>query len=121
MQYDHWVAFGLLLLVGCHMCYQAILEMKSPGGPEQAAKVHGWLKILIVSAITSIDSLGVGISLGLVGKPIVLYSVVVGLGAFVSTWVGIYLARRVASRFAERMEFVGGAVLIALGIKMLSI
>jgi putative Mn2+ efflux pump MntP len=120
-QYDHWVAFVLLLLVGSHMCYHAYLEMTSRKNVDNEIKVHGLLKILFVSGITSIDSLGVGISLGLINKPIVLYSVIAGIGAFFATYLGLFLAKRLSSRFGEKIEFIGGAVLIALGIKMLSI
>jgi putative Mn2+ efflux pump MntP len=120
-QYDHWVAFILLLLVGSHMCYHAYLDMKSRKDIENEIKVHGLLKILFVSSITSIDSLGVGISLGLINKPIMLYSVFVGIGAFFATYLGLFLAKKLSCRFGERIEFMGGAVLIALAIKMLSI
>ena len=120
-QYDHWVAFILLLLVGSHMCYHAYLDMKSRKDIENEIKVHGLLKILFVSSITSIDSLGVGISLGLINKSIVFYSVFVGFGAFFATYLGLFLAKKLSSRFGESIEFMGGVVLIALGIKMLSI
>jgi putative Mn2+ efflux pump MntP len=120
-QYDHWIAFILLLIVGSHMCYHSYLEVKSPKTSEKELKIHGLLKILFVSSITSIDSLGVGISLGLVNKPIVIYSLFVGIGAFFATYLGLFLAKKISVRFGEKVEFIGGAVLIALGIKMLSI
>jgi putative Mn2+ efflux pump MntP len=120
-QYDHWVAFILLLLVGSQMCYHAYLDLKSRKNVKNQLKVHGLLKILFISSITSIDSLGVGISLGLINKPIVLYSVVVGIGAFLATYLGLFLAKKLSCRFGERIEFIGGVVLIAMGIKMLSI
>jgi putative Mn2+ efflux pump MntP len=121
MQYDHWVAFILLFLVGSHMCYHAYIDMKSPEKIEKEIKVHSWLKILFVSSVTSIDSLGVGISLGLVSKPIFLYSVAIGVGAFGATYLGLFLAKKLSSQFGERIEFMGGIVLILLGIQMLSI
>jgi putative Mn2+ efflux pump MntP len=121
VQYDHWVAFTLLFLVGSHMCYQAYLEMQSKKTVGGDVKVHGWLKILFVSGITSIDSLGVGVSLGLVDKPILLYSLFIGMGAFLSTYLGLFLSKRISSRFGGQAELFGGVVLILLGIKMLSI
>jgi putative Mn2+ efflux pump MntP len=121
VQYDHWVAFTLLFLVGGHMCYQAYLEMKSKQAVEGDVKVHGWLKILFISGITSIDSLGVGVSLGLVNKSILLYSFFIGVGAFLATYLGLFLSKRISSRFGSQVELFGGVVLILLGIKMLSI
>jgi putative Mn2+ efflux pump MntP len=120
-QYDHWIAFILLSLVGSHMCYQAYLEMTSKRAVEDEIKVHGLWKILFVSSITSIDSLGVGVTLGLVNKPMLLYSLAIGIGAFLSTYLGLFLAKRISSRLGGKVEFVGGIVLIVLGIKMLSI
>jgi len=120
--YDHWVAFFLLCLVGGHMCYQSYQEMRSsPREKAETVKVHGLLKILFVSSVTSIDSLGVGVTLGLVDKPIGLYSLVIGAGAFLATYLGLFLAKRISGHFGEKVEFIGGIVLILLGIKMLSI
>jgi putative Mn2+ efflux pump MntP len=120
-QYDHWVAFFLLVSVGSHMCYEAYLDRKSPKVVADEIKVHSPLKILFVSGITSIDSLGVGVSLGLINKPIVLYSLFIGFGAFLSTYLGLFLAKRISNKLGEKVEFLAGVVLILLGIKMLSI
>ncbi len=122
VDYDHWVAFFLLCAVGGHMCYQSYREMRSPViHKSNEVKVHGPWKILFVSSVTSIDSLGVGVTLGLIGKPIALYSMVIGIGAFLSTYLGLFLAKRISGHFGEKVEFLGGVVLILLGIKMLSI
>jgi putative Mn2+ efflux pump MntP len=63
----------------------------------------------------------VGVSLGLVNKPIVLYSLVIGAGAFIATYLGLYLARRVSKRMGGVAELAAGLVLILLGVKMLTI
>ncbi|MGB8698794.1 MAG: manganese efflux pump [Thermosynechococcaceae cyanobacterium] len=120
-QYDHWIAFILLFSVGIHMCYQAYLEIKFNHTVDDEIKVHGPLKILFVSSITSIDSLGVGVSLGLVNKPIIPYSLFIGIGAFLSTYLGLFLAKKISNKLGSKVEFIGGLVLIVLGIKMLSI
>jgi len=121
MDVDHWVAFALLVAVGAHMCWTAYLEQRSGPGDEEELRVHGPIRILFVSAVTSIDSLGVGVSLGIVNKPIGLYSVAIGVGAFVSTYLGLFLARRLSVQLGGRVEMLAGVVLIALGIRMLSI
>ncbi len=121
VDYDHWVAFVLLAAVGIHMCRQAYLEIRDGKAEEPGVKVHGAAKILFVSTVTSIDSMGVGVSLGLVSKPIVLYSLAIGIGAVLATYLGLFLARRLSMRFGGRVEFVAGIVLLLLGIRMLSI
>jgi manganese efflux pump family protein len=120
-QYDHWVAFILLCLVGGHICYHAFQDMQSDVAPQDKVKVHGLWKILFVSTVTSIDSLGVGISLGLFNKPIALYSLCIGIGAFLSTYLGLFLAKKISGQLGEKIEFMGGIVLILIGVKMLSI
>jgi putative Mn2+ efflux pump MntP len=119
--YDHWVAFALLVAVGSHMCWEAYRELRDGRGEDEAKRVHGPLKILFVSAITSIDSLGVGVSLGIVNKPIGIYSIAIGMGAFVSTYLGLFLARRISGHLGGKVELLAGVVLIALGIRMLSL
>ena len=84
-------------------------------------RTHGIIKILFISTVTSIDSLSVGVSLGLAGKPILTYSLAIALAAFASTYLGLFLAKRMPSAFGSRLEMFGGAVLIAIGFKMLSI
>lgn len=121
-EYDHWVAFSLLTAVGIHMCYAALKEMRSPAEENSdEPRKHSILKIMFVSSVTSIDALGVGISLGLVDKPIAVYSALIGIGAFASTYLGLFLARKISTRLGGKIEFAGGVVLIGLGIKMLSI
>jgi putative Mn2+ efflux pump MntP len=56
----------------------------------------------LVSAITRLDSLGVGVSLGIVNKPIGLYSTAIGVGAFVSTYLGLFLARRLSGQLGSK-------------------
>ncbi len=122
--YDHWVAFTLLVLVGGHMCYNAYWEMRS-AKPEEGTtspiKTHSLWKIVFVSSITSIDSLGVGVSLGLLEKPAIPYSLGIGAAAFLATYVGLFLAKKISGHLGEKVEFFGGGILIALGIKMLSL
>jgi putative Mn2+ efflux pump MntP len=121
VDFDHWIAFALLVAVGAHMSYQAWQEMHEGAAAESGVRVHGPWKILLVSMVTSIDSLGVGVSLGLVNKPLLVYSVSIGLGAFAATYLGLFLARRISAKVGGKVELIAGFVLIALGFKMLSI
>lgn len=120
--YDQGIAFILLIFVGVHMCYNAYREMQKPrGNGDEPKKIHGLWKILFVSSITSVDSLGVGISLGLMGKPLIPYSLGIGIAAFFATYVGLFCAKLISNHLGEKVEFFGGGVLIALGLKMLSV
>jgi putative Mn2+ efflux pump MntP len=120
MDYNHWVAFALLVAVGAHMCWEAYHHPGDGEGDPQDKRTHSIAKILYISAATSLDSLGVGVSLGIAGKPILTYTLAIALGAFASTYLGLSLAKRLPSQFGPRLEMVGGAVLIAIGFKMLA-
>ena len=121
VNYDHWVAFTLLVAVGGHMCWEAYHHNPDETAEAEYPKTHSFLKILLISTVTSIDSLGVGVTLGLAGKPIFDYAVAIALAAFASTYLGLGLAKRMPAAFGSRLEIVGGGVLIVLGFKMLSI
>ena len=121
VNYDHGVAFILLVAVGVHMCWEAYHHDPDESIESEDPRTHSLLKILLISTVTSIDSLGVGITLGLAEKPILAYSIPIAVAAFASTYLGLGLARRMPAAFGSRLEIVGGAVLIALGFKMLSI
>lgn len=120
VHYDHWVAFSLLAAVGLHMIWEA-LHGDDAAEESDDERTHGLARILFISAVTSIDSLGVGVGLGLAEKNVLHYSLAIAAGAFAATYLGLALARRMPQSFGSRLEILGGGVLIALGVKMLSI
>jgi manganese efflux pump family protein len=118
--YDHWIAFFLLLGVALHMAFEGINQMR---GEEQTKKVnfHSFLKVLIVSFATSLDAFGVGIGLGVAQKPIIPFLVSIGLWAFAATIGGLYLSRRLSKKFGPIMTLFGSLVLGILAFQMLKI
>jgi putative Mn2+ efflux pump MntP len=115
----HWIAFALLLVVGAHMCWEATHPGDELKGTLQPPEVHGFARILFVSLATSIDNLGVGISLGLAGASIAIDSLAIGCGAFIATCLGLFLARRMPMILETRLEMAGGIVVILIGFKMI--
>ena len=115
---DHWISFILLIVVGLHMIKEGIDELK--GLQKNAEKTfHGLFKILIVSFATSLDALAVGVSLGVSQKPIVPFILSIGLCAFLSTIIGMQVAKKASEKIGAIFNFVGAFVLIFLGIKFL--
>jgi len=84
---------------------------------EASDPTSGWA-LVVLSIATSIDALAVGLSLAMVGSPIVIPAVVIGLVAAGFTAVGMVLGRRIGSMWGKRVEVFGGLVLIAIGIKI---
>ncbi|KHD87587.1 MAG: hypothetical protein OM95_13415 [Bdellovibrio sp. ArHS] len=119
--FDHWIAFGLLAAVAIHMAHEGISALRSPEASEEATEFHSFTKVLIVSFATSLDALGVGISLGIANKSIGYYVVSIGVFAFVTTLIGLYLARRLSDKMGPVFTLVGSVILGAMSIQMLSI
>jgi putative Mn2+ efflux pump MntP len=115
--FDHWVAFGLLLFVGWKMIFEAFRE-KEAGQTAAPDPTRGWT-LLMLSVATSIDALAVGLSLAFLGEEILLPSVVIGIAAFAMTWVGMVFGAKAGRLFGKKVGVAGGAILIAIGIKIL--
>ena len=112
--YDHWVAFGLLALVGGHMLWEAFR-----GEEERKTDIGKMWVILTLSVATSIDALAVGLSLAFLEVNIGLASLTIALVAFAVTLLGFVIGRRAGRLLGRRAEAVGGLILIAIGIKVL--
>ena len=110
---DHWVAFGLLALIGGKMIKESLEETKSL----KKDVTRGW-SLVALSVATSIDALAVGFSLSLIGARIVFPAVLIGIVASLMSLLGVRLGERVSGLFGRRVEFVGGAVLILIGARI---
>jgi putative Mn2+ efflux pump MntP len=112
---DHWVAFGLLSFLGLRMIWQSRRSESRRMGSDPT---RGW-SLVGLSAATSIDALAVGLSLGLIGVSIWLPAAVIGGVTLVLTFVGTRIGRLTGPRLGRWAERIGGAVLIAIGIRIL--
>ena len=114
---DHWIAFGLLAVIGGKMIYEALKDADDDE-VRRGDPTKGW-SLVLLSIATSIDALAVGLSLALLGVSIWWPAVVIGLVAGAFTVVGMQLGTRFGALLGRRMEVVGGIVLIAIGVKIL--
>jgi manganese efflux pump family protein len=113
--YDHWIAFTLLAIVGGHM----ILESRRGPDEKPASNPFAWGPLLLLGVATSIDALAVGFTLSLIDIPPAIAIAVIGLTTFVLCLPAVRLGAKLGSRFTQRAEFAGGAVLIAIGVRIL--
>jgi manganese efflux pump family protein len=113
---DHWVAFGLLGLVGGKMIYA---DLRGKGGDEPEPRAPAGMTTLLVLAIaTSIDALAVGFGLTFV-ESILLPVLVIGLVTFSLCFAGAHLGHRYSRFGGGRVQALGGAILIGIGVKIL--
>ena len=112
---DHWIAFGLLAFVGGKMIHAA---WKNRG--EECVKECLTLKILLLlSFATSIDAFAVGLSFAMLAIAILTPILIIGATTFAISFAGALIGERLG-RFAGRgAEFLGGFILIAIGVRIL--
>lgn len=114
--WDHWIAFGLLALIGG----RAIKESLSPDEDESPGDPTKGMSLVTLSVATSIDALAVGMSFAMLGIDIVLPSIIIGLVAGAMTVTGMAIGSKLGSLFGRRMELAGGVVLLLIGLKILA-
>lgn len=112
---DHWIAFGLLAIIGGKMIKEG-MEKKQECETFNIRK----MKVLIVLSIaTSIDALAIGITYAFLQTPILIPVLLIGIMSFLFAIMGSTLGKKLGQFFGNRMEIIGGIILISLGIKIL--
>jgi putative Mn2+ efflux pump MntP len=111
--FDHWIAFGLLMVVGVRM-----LAPSDSSKNMQLDDPSRGLMLLTLATATSIDALAVGLSLAMLNVSVWLPSVVIGIVAAVMSLVGINLGSRLQVRLGRRAEILGGLILIFIAIRI---
>ena len=115
--FDHWVAFGLLSIIGINMLKEAF--SKECDCENRDADLSA--KTMFIMAIaTSIDAMAVGISLAMAGN-VNIYSAVllIGVTTFLFSAAGVKIGNVFGNRFEKKAQIAGGAILIGLGLKIL--
>jgi putative Mn2+ efflux pump MntP len=116
-RWDHWIAFGLLGLLGLRMVYGAL---RAPAEePDAKPQRHSFWLLAVTGVATSIDAMVVGASLAFIDVDIVPIAAAIGLATLVMVSAGVMLGRvlgRIAGRWAEA---IGGVLLIGIGTTIL--
>ena len=117
--FDHWVTFILLSIIGSNMIKESLSCDCDEGN-----KTGGSLafKVMLVMAIaTSIDALAVGVSFAFETTflTMLLAILVIGVTTFILSFVGVKIGSIFGTKYKNKAEFTGGAILILLGIKFL--
>lgn len=113
--FDHWIAFGLLAVIGGKM----IWDIWHEDGDEEPADPTRTLALLLMAIATSIDALAVGISFALLSVNIWVAITTIGCTTCVLSIAGVLLGNRLGELFKKRATLVGSLILIAIGVKIL--
>lgn len=112
--FDHWIAFGLLCLIGARMVYESISEESRKITNSSSLKV-----LLILSIATSIDALAVGLSLSFLENSIILPAIIIGAVTFSLSFLGVFIGKKFGCYF-EKIGILGGVILIVIAVRILT-
>lgn len=112
--YDHWIAFGLLFIIGGKMVYENLIK-----GNPHCFNPRKQIVLLGLAVATSIDALIVGVNFGVMQISIIQPIIIIGcITAFLSA-LGVFLGKTFKKLYFFKLETIGGFVLIGIGVKIL--
>ncbi len=111
---DHWIAFGLLALIGSKMIYDSTTKDKE--NPEQTLRIQTLLTLAIA---TSIDALMVGLSFAFLQTSLIEPILLIGIITFSLSILGFYFGCGIGRVFGNKIKVIGGLILIVIGIRIL--
>lgn len=113
--WDHWIAFGLLTLLGVRMLWGAFA-----GGEDEHDDEMSWRAMLVLAVATSIDALAAGIGFTLAGIPVLSAALAIGLVTFALSGIGVRLGSLLGARWQTGATVAGGLLLVAMGVSILA-
>lgn len=113
-QWDHWLAFALLLILGGHMIHNGLSADDEEEKPKE--NKHGFLLLALTAVATSIDSLAVGVGLAFIQVNIWVASGAIGFATFLMVTIGTFLGKAIGQAVGKKAEIIGGVILIIVGI-----
>lgn len=114
--FDHWIAFGLLVLIGGKMIYEVFKKDSDADNNIDALNIK---ELFVLAIATSIDALAVGITFAFLQTSIVSAVSLIGVITFGLSFAGVFIGHKFGAKFMSKAEFAGGAVLILIGTRIL--
>lgn len=114
-KFDHWIAFCLLSFIGGKMIYES-LEAENEGKKFNPLDSY---TLLVLAIATSIDALAAGLGLSLLKSSILLAATLIGIITFCLSFVGVFIGHNIGNKLNDKIEIIGGVILIFIGSKIL--
>ncbi|MDD2799115.1 MAG: manganese efflux pump MntP family protein [Bacteroidales bacterium] len=115
VDYDHWIAFGLLFLIGSRMIWEGLTSKNDQNNRFDPTKA---VTLLALAIATSIDALAVGISFAMLNIQVAEPVIIIGITTFLLSFLGASFSSKFGQKFNFKMEIVGGIILIGMGTKI---
>ena len=116
---DHWIAFILLGFIGGKMMIEALHEWNEEETVDVIDAPIDHKNMLVLAVATSIDALAVGITFAFLNTPIFEAITIIGITTLVISIAGVVVGNFFGSKYKSKAEFVGGLILVLLGLKIL--
>jgi putative Mn2+ efflux pump MntP len=111
--WDHWIAFALLSLIGAKMIWDGNRPQRTEEKPAGA-----WT-LFTLAVATSVDAAVAGITLPTLGAPILVSILLIGHVTFFLSFAGVWIGRAGSRAIGSNAEIIGGLILIVIGAKVL--
>jgi len=115
LSFDHWVVFGILLIIGFKMIYDSIWVDEKVFN----LKVFNYKILFFLAVATSIDAFSIGLTLSLLSCNIPLSLFLIGIITFLFVFTGVYIGKTIGNILNLKLDVFGGIVLILIGVKVL--
>ncbi|PTN07936.1 manganese efflux pump MntP family protein [Mangrovibacterium marinum] len=112
---DHWIAFGLLSLIGGKM----ILETRKTKEERTGLDPMIFKVALVLAFATSIDAMAVGFGMAMMMERITPAVLIIGSITFIASMLGVLIGKKSGSQVSKHAEIVGGVILILIGCRIL--
>ena len=116
---DHWLAFGILFLIGSKMVYEDVKESDDDDDDAKTKDFFKWYVLLSLAVATSIDALATGLIFVPYGNLIWQAISIIGACSFLFSLLGSYTGSYLSKKIRFRAELFGGIILIVVGTKIL--
>ena len=112
--YDHWIAFGLLFLIGANMIREALSKKEESANGDLDVKT-----MFLLAIATSIDALAVGVSFACIQVKLWSSVLIIGITTFLFSVLGVKIGNVFGSKYEKSAGIIGGIILILIGLKIL--
>jgi putative Mn2+ efflux pump MntP len=113
-QYDHWIAFLLLAIIGGNMIKEGLESEDEEASPALDVKT-----MTLLAIATSIDALAVGVTFAFLKVTIVPAVIFIGIVTFTLSVIGVKVGNVFGTRYKSKAEIAGGLILVLMGLKIL--
>ena len=111
---DHWIAFVLLLTIGANMIREALSSDEETNNDKVDIRT-----MIPLAVATSIDALAIGITFAFFKVNILTATIIITITTFILSIIGTKIGNKFGIKYKNKAEFIGGLILIIMGIKIL--